>query len=211
MPRRWRQRAGACLPSPPLWERSACQDTCVSQRTLLAGAQHSGRRETRVRRRYGSQIVTDGVPTHTTTFVHAVAWIVTPNLFCGVPAHTTTLVHAGAWTVTIDSLFGALFGVPVHTTTLVHAGAWTVTIDSLFGVPARTNTFVHAGAWTVTNDCVPQQCTPRIRTSTYAVPNTVVINMCESYTHIPLHSVPVHKLAVGEISLIATCMGVITY
>ena len=99
----------------------------------------------------------------------------------------------------------------MHTTTLVHAGAWTVTIDSLFGVPARTNTFVHADAWTVTNDCVPQQCTPRIRTSTYAVPNTVVINMCESYTHIPIHSVPVHKLVVGEISLISTCMGVITY
>ena len=95
-----------------------------------------------------------------------------------------------------------LFGVPAHTTTLVHAGAWTVTIDSLFGVPARTNAFVHAGAWTVTNDYVHQQCTPRIRTSTYAVPNTVVI-MCESYTHIPLHSVPVQKLAVGEISLIA--------
>ena len=50
-----------------------------------------------------------------------------------------------------------------------------------------------------------------MRTSTYAVPNTVVINMCESYTHIPLHSVPVHKLAVGEISLIATYRGVITY
>ena len=103
------------------------------------------------------------------------------------PAHTTTLVHAGAWAVTIDSLFGALFGVPVHTT------------------------LVHAGAWTVTNDCVPQQRTSRIHTTTYAVPNTVVINMCESYTHIPIHSVPVHKLAVGEISLIATCTGVITY
>ena len=63
----------------------------------------------------------------------------------------------------------------------------------------------------MTNDCVPQQCTPRIRTSTYVVPNTVAINVCESYTHIPLHSVPVHKLAVGEISLIATCMGVTTY
>ena len=98
----------------------------------------------------------------------------------------------------------ALFGVPAHTTTLVHA-------DSLFGVPARTNAFVHTGAWAVTNDYVPQQCTPRIRTSTYAVPNIVVINMCESYTRIPLHSVPVHKLAVGEISLIATCMGVIMY
>ena len=35
--------------------------------------------------------------------------------------------------------------------------------------------------------------------------------MCESYTHIPLHSVPVHKLAVDEISLIAMCMGVTTY
>ena len=92
----------------------------------------------------------------------------------------------------------ALFGVPAHTTTLVHA-------DSLFGVPARTNAFVHTGAWAVTNDYVPQQCTPRIRTSTYAVPKTVVINMCESYTQIP--SVPVHKLAVGEISLRATCMG----
>ena len=100
---------------------------------------------------------------------------------------------------------------PAHTTTLVHAGAWTVIIDSLFSVPARTNAFVHAGAWAVTNDCVPQQCTPRIRTSTYAVPNTVVIIMGESYTHIPLHSVPVHKLAVDEISLIATCMGVTTY
>ena len=98
----------------------------------------------------------------------------------------------------------------MHTTT-VYAGAWTVTIDSVFGVPARTNTFAHAGAWTVTNDCAPQQYTPKIRTSTYAVPNTVVINMCESYTHIPMHSVPVHKLVVGEISLIATCMGVITY
>ena len=98
-----------------------------------------------------------------------------------------------------------------HTTTLVHAGAWTVTIDSLFGVPAHTNAFVHAGAWTVTNDYVPQQCTRRIRTSTYSVPNTVLINMCESFTHITLHSVPVRKLAVGEISLIATCIGVITY
>ena len=63
---------------------------------------------------------------------------------------------------------------PAHTTTLVHSGAWTVTIDSIFGVPARTNVFVHAGA--VTNDYVPQQCTSRIRTSTYAVPNTVVID-----------------------------------
>ena len=41
------------------------------------------------------QTVTDGVPTHTTTFVHA-GWIVTLNLLCGVPAHTTTVVHAGA-------------------------------------------------------------------------------------------------------------------
>ena len=97
------------------------------------------------------------------------------------------------------------------TRTLVQAGAWIVTIGSLFSVPARTNAFVHAGAWAVTNDCVPEQCTSRIRTSTYAVPNTVVINMCESYTHIPLHSVPVHKLAVDEISLIAMCMGVTTY
>ena len=100
---------------------------------------------------------------------------------------------------------------PAHTTTLVHAGEWTATMDSLFGVPAHTNAFVHAGAWTVTNDYIPQQCTPRLRTSTYAVPNTVVINMCESYIHIPLHIVPVHKLAVGEISLISTCMGVVTY
>ena len=84
-------------------------------------------------------------------------------------------------------------------------------MDSLFGVPAHTNAFVHAGAWTVTNDYIPQQCTPRIRRSIYVVTNTVVINMFESYTHIPLHSVPVHKLTVGEISLIATCMGVITY
>ena len=43
-----------------------------------------------------SQIVMDGVPTHTTTFVHAGAWIVTLSLLCGVPAHTTTVVHAGA-------------------------------------------------------------------------------------------------------------------
>ena len=43
-----------------------------------------------------SQIATDGVPTHTTTFVHAGAWIVTLSLLCGVPAHTTTVVHAGA-------------------------------------------------------------------------------------------------------------------
>ena len=43
-----------------------------------------------------SQIVTDGVPTHTTTFVHAGAWIVTLSLLCGVPAHATTVVHAGA-------------------------------------------------------------------------------------------------------------------
>ena len=78
-------------------------------------------------------------------------------------------------------------------------------------MPVRTNAFVHAGAWTVTNDYVPQQCTPRIRILTYAVPHTVVINMCESYTHIPLHSVPVHKLGVGEIYLTASCMGVITY
>ena len=130
-----------------------------------------------------------------------------PQLLCGVPAHTATVVHAGAYTVTID----ALFGVPAHITTLVHAGAWTVTIDSFFGVPARTNTFVHSGAWSVTNDFVPQQCTPRIRTSTCAVPNTVQINMCESYIHVPIHSVPVHKLAVDEMSLIATCMDVVTY
>ena len=96
-------------------ERSVCQDACVSQHTLRAGEQHSGRRETRVRRRCTSQIVTDGVPTHPTTFVHAGAWIVTLNLLCGVPAHTTTVVHAGAYTVNID----ALFGVPAHTTTLV--------------------------------------------------------------------------------------------
>ena len=43
-----------------------------------------------------SQIATDGVPTNTTTFVHAGAWIVTLSLLCGVPAHTTTVVHAGA-------------------------------------------------------------------------------------------------------------------
>ena len=42
------------------------------------------------------QIVTGGVPTHTTTFVHAGAWIVTLILLCGVSAHTTTVVHAGA-------------------------------------------------------------------------------------------------------------------
>ena len=45
--------ARASLPSPPR-ERSVCQDACVSQHTLRAGAQHSGRRETRVRRRYTS-------------------------------------------------------------------------------------------------------------------------------------------------------------
>ena len=39
-------------PRPPPRERSVCQDACVSQHTLPAGAQHSGRRETRVRRRY---------------------------------------------------------------------------------------------------------------------------------------------------------------
>ena len=43
-----------------------------------------------------SQIVTDGVPTHTTTFVHAGASIVTFNLLRGVPAHTTTVVRARA-------------------------------------------------------------------------------------------------------------------
>ena len=124
MLRRWRQRAGACLPSsPPPREKSvckdtresqqtlragahqigqrpdekeACQDTRVSQYTLRDGAQHSGRRGTRVRRRYTSQIVTDGVPTRTTSFVHAGAWIVTLNMLCGVLAHTTTVVHAGA-------------------------------------------------------------------------------------------------------------------
>ena len=63
---------------------------------ITCRAQHSGRRETRVRRRYTSQIVTHGVPTHTTTFVHAGAWIGTLNLLFGVPAHTTTVVHAGA-------------------------------------------------------------------------------------------------------------------
>ena len=42
------------------------------------------------------QIVTDGVQTHTTTFVHAGAWIVTLSLVCGVSAHTTTVVNAGA-------------------------------------------------------------------------------------------------------------------
>ena len=56
----------------------------------------SGRRETRVRRQYMSQIVTDGVPTHATAFVHAGAWIITLTLLGGVPAHTTTVVHAGA-------------------------------------------------------------------------------------------------------------------
>ena len=50
---------------------------------MTCRAQHSGRRETRARRRYTSQIVTDGVPTHTTTFVHAGAWIGTLNLLCG--------------------------------------------------------------------------------------------------------------------------------
>ena len=39
-----------------------------------------------------SQIVMDGVPTHTTTFVHAGAWIVTLSLLCG--TRTTTVVHA---------------------------------------------------------------------------------------------------------------------
>ena len=43
-----------------------------------------------------SQIVTDGVPTHTTTFFHAGAWIVTLSLLCVVLAHTTTVVHAYA-------------------------------------------------------------------------------------------------------------------
>ena len=43
-----------------------------------------------------TQIVADGVPAHTTTFVHAGAWIVTLSLLCGVPAHTTTVIHAGA-------------------------------------------------------------------------------------------------------------------
>ena len=82
--------------NPPPRERSVCQDARVSLYTLRAGAQHSVRREIRVRRRYTSQIVTDGVPTHITTFVHAGAWIVTLSLLCGVPAHTTTVVHAGA-------------------------------------------------------------------------------------------------------------------
>ena len=111
-------------PRPPPREGSVCQVAYVSQHTLLAGAQHSGQpphgtdacvkmrayhnthyvpvhniafdEKTRVRRRYTSEIVTDGLPTHTTTFVHAGAWIVTLNLLCGVPAHTTTVVHAGA-------------------------------------------------------------------------------------------------------------------
>ena len=38
--------------STPPRERSVCQHACVSQHTLPAGAQQSGRRETRVRRRY---------------------------------------------------------------------------------------------------------------------------------------------------------------
>ena len=38
--------------STPPRERSVCQDPRVSQYTLRAGAQHSVRRETRVRRRY---------------------------------------------------------------------------------------------------------------------------------------------------------------
>ena len=138
--------------------------------------------------------------------VHAAAWtrVVcagTPNKASMVtvyaPARTTVVVCAGTprnkLKVTIDA--------PAWTKALVRAG--TPNNESMVTV--------HAGAWTVTNDYVPQPCTPRIRTSTYAVPNTVVINMCESYAHIPLHSVPVYKLAVGEISLIATCMGVITY
>ena len=61
--------ARASFPLPPR-QRSVCQHECVSQHTLRAGAQHSGRRETRVRRKYTSQIITDGVPTHTTTLVH---------------------------------------------------------------------------------------------------------------------------------------------
>ena len=68
----------------------------ASTYTLRTGAQHSARRETRVQRRYTSQIVTDGVQTHTTTFVHAGAWIVTLSVLCCVPAHTTTVVPAGA-------------------------------------------------------------------------------------------------------------------
>ena len=100
-----------------------CQVAYVSQHTLRAGAKQSGQpphgKEACVEMRayhnthyvsvhniafdekpaYGgdtSQIVTDGVPTHTTTFVHAGAWIVTLSLLCGVPAQTTTVVHAGA-------------------------------------------------------------------------------------------------------------------
>ena len=82
--------------NPPPRERSVCQDARASQYTLRTGAQHSVRRETRVRPRYTSQIVTDGLQTHTTTFVHAGAWIVTLSVLCGAPAHTITVVPAGA-------------------------------------------------------------------------------------------------------------------
>ena len=90
-------RAGAQLNGqPPSRERRVCHDARASPYTLRTDAQSSARRETRVQRRYTSQIVTDGVQTHTTTFVHAGAWIVTLSVLCGAPAHTTTVVHAGA-------------------------------------------------------------------------------------------------------------------
>ena len=90
-------RAGAQLNGqPPSRERRVCHDARASPYTLRTDAQSSARRETRVQRRYTSQIVTDGVQTHTTTFVHASAWIVTLSVVCGVPAHTTTVVPAGA-------------------------------------------------------------------------------------------------------------------
>ena len=100
--------ARASLPRPTPRERSACQDTCVSQQTLRAGAQHSGRREPLVRRRHTTQIHADWVPAYTTTFVHAGARTLTIDLLFGVTAHTTTIVHAGAWTATNDLLSSAV-------------------------------------------------------------------------------------------------------
>ena len=81
--------ARLCLP-PTRREKSVCQDTRVSQHTLRAVAQHSGRRTPVVRRLNTTLVLTDGVPAHT-TFVHAGAWIVTIDLLFGVPAYTTCM------------------------------------------------------------------------------------------------------------------------
>ena len=44
----------------------------------------------------------------------------------------------------------------------------------------------------------------------YAMPNTL-ISMCQSYVHVPSHSVPVSKVVVDEIPFVSMHTGFITY